>query len=126
MLCCPPPMPGRRWSMAPATILPDPEQLRLVTLSVQGDTIIGVVATTAPQAACPTCGQLAERIHSRYLRQVADLPWQGVAFGLRVHVRRFFCDQRTCPQAIFTERLPGIVAPYGRRTLRLARLVELV
>src|SRR5262249_46485936 len=112
--------------MAPATILPDPAQLRLIVLTAQDDRIDGVVETTARQVPCPVSGQLASRIHSRYVRSIADLPWQGVAFRLRLHVRRFFCDQRACPRAIFTERLPGLVAPYGRRTLRLARLVELV
>lgn len=65
-------------------------------------------------------------MHSRYTRQVADLPWSGVAVRLQLHVRRFFCDQPTCPRAIFTERLPGVVAPSARRTVRLSQLVELV
>jgi transposase len=65
-------------------------------------------------------------VHSRYTRQVADLPWCGVAVRLQLQVRRFFCDQPTCPRAIFTERLPGVVAPYARRTVRLSQLVELV
>jgi transposase len=65
-------------------------------------------------------------VHSRYARQVADLPWLEIAVRLQLQVRRFFCDQLACPRAIFTERLPGIVAPYARRTLRLARLVALV
>ncbi|HEV2461156.1 MAG TPA: ISL3 family transposase, partial [Ktedonobacterales bacterium] len=56
----------------------------------------------------------------------ADLPWCGVVVHLLLQVRRFFCDQPTCPRAIFTERLPGVVAPYARRTVRLTQLVELV
>jgi transposase len=39
---------------------------------------------------------------------------------LELHVRRFFCDTPDCPQAIFAERLPGVLAPYARRTDRLA------
>jgi transposase len=57
---------------------------------------------------------------------VADLPWCGVAVRLHLQVRRFFCDQPTCPRAIFTERLPGVVASSARRTVRLTQLVELV
>jgi transposase len=34
-------------------------------------------------------------------------------------VRRFFCDEPSCPRAIFTERLPNLVAPYARRTTQL-------
>ncbi len=59
------------------------------------------------------------RVHSRYTRTLADLPWQGVPVTVRLRVRRFFCDERTCDRTIFAERLPGLVAHYGRRTERL-------
>lgn len=35
-------------------------------------------------------------------------------------VRKFFCRNPACERRIFTERLPGIVAPWARRTRRLA------
>jgi hypothetical protein len=38
---------------------------------------------------------------------------------LQLSARRFFCDQPSCTRSIFTERLPGVVAPYARRTVRL-------
>jgi transposase len=84
-------------------MLPDPDEVRLVTLTPPGDGIVDVVATTVPQATCPACGPLAERIRSRSVRQVADLPWQGVAVRLRLPVRRLFGDQPRCPRAKFTE-----------------------
>lgn len=66
------------------------------------------------------CGQRSARVHSRYVRRISDLPWHGVALPLDLHVhRRVFCDQPDCPRCIFTQRLPGIVAPYARRTDRL-------
>jgi transposase len=34
-------------------------------------------------------------------------------------VRKFFCDNTSCRRKIFTERLPGVVRPYGRKTSRL-------
>jgi len=36
-------------------------------------------------------------------------------------VRKFFCDQPTCPRQLFTERLLTVAAPWARRTLRLAQ-----
>src|SRR5260370_31049761 len=36
-----------------------------------------------------------------------------------LHVRKFFCDNVSCARRVFTERLPEVVAPYARRTLRL-------
>ncbi len=112
--------------MAQATMLPDPEQVELVAVSGTTSGITAVVRARASSTACPVCGTQSERVHSPYTRQVADLPWGGVAVRLQLHVRRFFCDQSTCPRAIFTERLPGVVAPYARRTGRLSQLVELV
>jgi transposase len=48
------------------------------------------------------------------------VPWHAVPFRLWLHVRRFFCDTADCSRVIFTERLPGLVAPSARRTARLA------
>jgi transposase len=39
---------------------------------------------------------------------------------LQLRVRRFFCRNRHCDRTIFTERLPTVVAPWARRSLRLA------
>jgi transposase len=57
---------------------------------------------------------------------VADLPWAGWAVRLELHVRRFFCQNKECKRRIFTQRLPGVVAPYARRTTRLTDLLTLI
>jgi transposase len=80
----------------------------------------------APQAACPLCNQTSSRIHCRYTRAVADLPWHGVAVRLELHTRRFRCQNSLCPQRIFCERLPAVVAHYARRTVRLNAALELI
>jgi len=41
-----------------------------------------------------------------------------------LRVRKFFCPNRHCKRRIFTERLPQVVAPWARRTRRLARALE--
>jgi transposase len=112
--------------MAQATILPDPSRLHLLGLSSDEQAITAQVTTTAPEACCPLCHQRSTRIHSHYVRQVADLPWHGIALRLQLHIRRFFCDTPPCQQAIFTERLPGLVAPYARKTARLAQVLEVI
>ena len=105
--------------MASPTILPDPDQLQLLSLTADATRITLSVQTTSPVALCPLCNEESERIHSRYLRHLADLPWQELPVRLRLHVRRFFCDHPACERQIFTERLPDVVAAYGRRTIRL-------
>ena len=69
---------------------------------------------------CPLCGQGAARVHSRYRRTIADLPWQGLRVRLVLETRRFFCDTTDCARRIFTERFPTTIAPYGRRRRRAA------
>jgi zinc-finger of transposase IS204/IS1001/IS1096/IS1165 len=54
----------------------------------------------------------SERIHSRYLRRVADLPLAGRPVRLVVVARRFRCGADLCGRRIFTERFEdGVLAP---------------
>jgi transposase len=105
--------------MSRPAILPDPDRLHLTGLSADTQAITLTVCTTGQTAACPACGGGSARVHSRYTRTLADLPWQGVPVRVRLRVRRFFCDTLACARRIFTERLPDVVAPYARRTGRL-------
>ena len=108
------------------TLLPDASCLHLVRLEAEEQFILAVVATTASEALCPLCQCRSESAHSRYVRFVADLPWAGWAVRLELHVRRFFCLNKECVRQIFTERLPNVVAPYARRTMRLGDLFTLI
>ncbi len=65
---------------------------------------------------CPVCGEPSDRVHSRYERTLADLPWARCA--IRLQVRRFFCANATCPRAIFAERLAGIASAFAHRTVQ--------
>src|SRR5215467_1548754 len=112
--------------MAKPTLLPDPACLRLKLLDASDTVITAIVTTSSPEAVCPLCHGRSERVHSRYVRQVADLPWMGCAVRLELHVRRFFCSNPACARQIFTERLPTVVAPYARRTTRLTDLLTLI
>jgi transposase len=109
-------MPGTR------TILPDTETLELLHVCASGEGITLAARTTSAEVRCPCCGAFCRRVHSRYVRTLADLPWQGIPVRVRLHVRRFFCEAVSCQRAIFSERLPGVVAHYARRTERLEEL----
>lgn len=67
---------------------------------------------------CPVCGGPAARVHSRATRPLADLPWAGVTVRLQVRIRKFLCENPTCPRRIFSERVDGIAAVAARRTDR--------
>ncbi len=109
-------------------LFPDPTTLRLEACAVDDAAaqITLRVRSTQATAPCPLCTTPAQRIHSHYERTLADLPWAAYRVRLQLRVRKWFCGNRRCGRRIFTERLPTIAAPWGRRTLRLAqRLVAL-
>ena len=112
--------------MESQSMLPDPTCLHLIHLDASTSVIQAKVITTSPKASCPMCHCHSEKIHSRYIRLVADLPWMGCAVRLELHVRRFFCGNSDCPRSIFTERLPSVVAPSAHRTLRLTDVFALI
>jgi transposase len=73
---------------------------------------------------CPCCQTKTHRVHSQYQRHVQDVSWGGRQVAITLKVRRFFCDNLSCPRQIFTERLPGLAAPHARRTERLVTLMQ--
>ena len=93
----------------------------LVLEEVSGDAaqLVLLAVSTGPTAACPLCQQASRRVHSRYRRTIADLPWSATPVTLCVQVRRFFCTNRQCPRRIFSERLHRMAGASRRRTQRL-------
>jgi transposase len=61
-----------------------------------------IIASTAVEAACPSCGVLSVRVHSRRRQGLADVPMAGpveVVLGKR----RFVCAEQLCPRQTFVE-----------------------
>ena len=104
-------------------LLPDATKLHLEACHIDDAAaqITLLVTSTQTRVPCPLCGVPTHRHHSRYERTLADLPWATYRVCLRLRVRKFFCDNAACRRHIFTERLPTVVAPWARRTVRLAR-----
>jgi len=107
-------------------LIPDGAGLVVDDVLVAADRIDLTLRSTLTHATCPCCGSLSGRIHSRYRRSLADLPWAARRVRCAVQARRFRCPVPTCPRRIFTERLPALAAPYARRAARLARLLEVL
>ena len=100
-------------------MLADPDSIGLVSFISNADSITIVVRSCRKRACCPFCNTPSGSLHSNYIRQVADLPWHGVAVHLQLHSRKFRCRNDLCPRKIFCERLPKVAAAYARKTLRL-------
>lgn len=100
--------------MSPFDLLRDYPHLAIHDLAITPDLVCVAADSTAPRTPCPTCGTSSDRVHSRYTRTFADLPWQGRRVALRVTVRRFRCGQAGCEHVIFCERLPAFLAAHAR------------
>jgi len=103
-------------------LLPDATHVRLETWTLEPAQSAITINLRARQATacCPLCGRRSKRVHSRYKRTLADLPWGEYAVTVRLSVRRLFCDNKQCERRLFAERLPDVAVPWARRTTRLA------
>jgi hypothetical protein len=71
-------------------------------------------AVRRPGATCPVCGRPSSRVHSRYVRCLADRGVGGRDVTIQLRVRRFFCGNPQCPRQIFAEQVDGLTEPYRR------------
>lgn len=97
-----------------------PAELTVREILTEADRITIRADPRRGSALCPLCERRSHRIHSRYNRTLADLPWQGRAVAIVVTVRRFRCGDDRCERRIFAERLPQVMAAHSRRSRRLA------
>ena len=102
-----------------------PSGLIVVGVEVGTTALTLTVRRPSRESACPTCGTVSRRIHSRYWRSLADLPSHGRRVQLRLEAHRFRCIDRHCHQRIFAERLGcEIASASARRTARLDSLIH--
>ena len=97
-----------------------PGGLVVIQVLPEPDRVTVVARPRLPTSSCPDCHAPSSRVHSRYERRLADLPWQGRPVTVRIRARRFLCAEPACPRRTFAERLPGIARPSARRCERLA------
>ncbi|MDQ3316881.1 MAG: ISL3 family transposase [Actinomycetota bacterium] len=95
-----------------------PDGLRVSRMDARDGSLALLVEPASTTARCPLCNSTSARVHSRYPRTLADLPWRGIAVSFRVRARRFFCGNGGCERSVFCERLPDVAA-HARKTGRL-------
>ena len=69
-------------------------------------------------AACPSCQNQSDRIHSYYQRTLKDLPLADHIVQLDLTVRRFRCLNPTCSRKTFVESLGALALKHAQRTQR--------
>jgi transposase len=80
-------------------------QVEALTVDAANKRVLVELQSIVPSTRCPLCSTAAHRVHSHYMRTLADLPWADLDVRLQLHVRKFFCDNPSCTRKIFTERL---------------------
>jgi transposase len=94
------------------------DALEIEELTMDAHAINLKVKSITTTGQCPSCQQLSSCIHSHYRRKIADLPWASKSMNVFLRVRRFRCQNSSCSQKIFSERLMSTPV-YGRRTARM-------
>jgi transposase len=85
-----------------------------------------VARTCAREVACPGCGTVSRRVHSRYQRRLADTASGCQEVLICLQARRFFCGNDACGKTTFAEQVPGLTTRYGRRTPGLEAVLQAV
>ncbi len=65
-----------------------PTGLIVDSVTQDGDAIIVTAHARAQMAMCPLCCSPSQRVHSRYIRQVSDLPCSGRGVCRAAHDHR--------------------------------------
>ena len=76
--------------------------------------------------ACPGCGTVSMRVHSRYERTLSDAGVSGQPVTILLRVRRLFCDAAGCERVTFAEQVDGLTTRHGRRSVLLRRILEAI
>jgi transposase len=110
-------------SLRPSALIPSGLVVDQIHAEPQRVTI--TVHSAHRSGVCPSCGTISSRVHSHYLRRVADLPLAGRPVQFLIRARRFRCDAVRCGRRIFTKRFaPDVIARHARRTARLESIAH--
>ncbi|MEU0648310.1 transposase family protein [Streptomyces umbrinus] len=85
-------------------LLPHLTGVRVVSVGATGPVVV-VQARTRDEspARCTGCGITSDRVHSRYVRHLADRPIGSRAVRIGLNVRRLCCENPACPKVTFAE-----------------------
>jgi zinc-finger of transposase IS204/IS1001/IS1096/IS1165 len=82
--------------------------------------------TCGSAVACPECGVLSRRVHSRYERRLLDAAAGGRELMICLSVRRFLCLGAGCAKVTFAEQVPRLTSHHARRSPGLSGVLEAI
>jgi transposase len=107
-----------------AALFPHLAGLRLLAVCLTTGQLVLDVAPRTTGSPCPSCRRRSDRLHSRYVRRVADQPIGDRPVTIQFHVRRFRCGNPRCPRRTFVEQQPTLAGRSARRSVPLQRFLE--
>ena len=97
--------------------LPD-RRLQYTSVEIDGATLKIYLKTKSRHAECPYCGEIADKVHSHYVRVLQDLPIQGKKVKLLIDNKKYFCFNKDCKHKTFAETFT-FFEPKATKTNRL-------
>lgn len=94
--------------------------VRVEGVSDSSGVLMVEAVSTARPGRCPNCRKQAHRVHSTYQRFLDERPLGSRRVIVRLRVRRYFCDRKSCSRTTFVEQVPGLSARYRRSSTGLA------
>jgi hypothetical protein len=88
-----------------------PRELVVDRIHPDADSVTVLCQSRCVRARYLRCRCASTKIHSRYERRIADLPWLGRRVTICVQVRRLRCTNTRCSQRIFGGQPDGVVMP---------------
>ncbi|MFJ9248619.1 ISL3 family transposase [Streptomyces sp. NPDC101776] len=100
------------------------DDVRIENVLAEGELVVVRACAVAEVATCPGCGVASARVHSRYVRRLADSAVGHRGVVIELGVRRFRCQGSACTRATFVEQIDGLTFRYGRRSAGLQRVLQ--
>ncbi|WP_041586111.1 transposase family protein [Terriglobus saanensis] len=75
----------------PRQVNPNSAEVKLICLHQKAGTIHMELHAYQASSLCRGCNHHSSRVHRRYWRTIADLPWEGFPVTILLQARKFFC-----------------------------------
>lgn len=99
------------------------ERLEIIKKEVKKDVMYIYCRMETALARCTNCGFESSRIHSKYQREIGDLPIAQYKVKIVIEVKKYTCVNPKCHRKRFAEELP-FAAERSKRTERLDEYIR--
>jgi transposase len=85
--------------MIRGTLIPRSAGVELICMRPKAGVIQVELRACQAVAVCPSCGSRSSRVHSRYWRTIADLPWEGILVRISLRIWAFLESTKKSPKS---------------------------